>query len=186
MIPKVIGVCGLRRAGKDTVARYFVDHLGYEHCKISDELKKIVQLLFHFTDQQLETDEKDRIDPRWNITPRCAMQFIGTEIMQYKIQEILPDTGRKFWISSFIQRHLVNDKKIVISDLRFLHEYEELQKATQNQLLVIRVERNNCMESAHISEKEYKTIPADIVVTNDGSIDELYTQLVKLNNTLPV
>lgn len=178
MLPKVIGICGLKRCGKDTLARYFVDHHGYKHCKIADDLKKVVQVLFGFTDGQLETDEKDQVDPSWNITPRSAMQFFGTEVMQYKIQEILPDVQRNFWIMSFIKKHL-HTQPIVISDLRFLHEYDALMKASQSNMLVIRVERDSCVNCSHASEQEHKDIPANMVIHNNGNIEELYVELKK-------
>jgi dephospho-CoA kinase len=190
---KIIGICGKRRSGKDTVANYICSQYNFENKKIADDLKSIIKILFGFSDVQLENNEKDIIDPLWNITPRQSMQFIGTEIMQYKLQELLPNIDRNFWIKSFINKNIINDnlpKKIVISDLRFLHEYKNLKSYN---ILIIRIEKdnnnNNLNIDEHISETEHIEIPADIIIKNNGSLEDLYDklnkELIKFDYPLP-
>jgi len=184
ILPQVIGVCGKRRSGKDIISNYICSHYNYDNKKISDDLKNVIKILFGFTDSQLETDEKDIIDPLWGIAPRQTMQFFGTEIMQFKIQELFPEIERKFWIKSFINKNIINNpqKRIIISDLRFLHEYEELKKYNA---IIIKVERNinnnNHTIDEHVSEKEHLQIPADIIIQNDGTIEDLYKKLKGLH-----
>ena len=141
----------------------------------------MLKTLFNFTDDQLETNLKENIDPYWNISPREIMQFFGTEMMQYKIQEILPNIGKKFWINSLISR-IQNNRKYVVSDLRFIHEHEELKKKN---VFVIKITRpdNNNVNIDHISEQEYLNIPYDVHIVNNGTIDEL---LIKLDNALTI
>lgn len=172
-LPRIIAICGARRCGKDTLAHILEEHYGYKHLKISHELKNIVSQLFSFNQDQLENDNKDIIDERYGITPREIMQFFGTEMMQYKLSELLPNMGKKFWIKLFIERYIKTNpyEKIVISDMRFLHEYEELK---QYDALVIKIKRNNSSYKNenldnHISEKEYKQIPVDLILENNDS-----------------
>lgn len=188
-LPKIIGVCGRRRCGKDTIANYMCNKYGFVNKKIAHDLKHVVQFLFDFTDQQIESDEKDICDDHWNIPPRKALQFIGTDMMQYRLQEILPHIGRSFWIKSFIKKNLHNNNQpLVISDLRFPHEYEELKKYN---IFVIRVDRPvlniDIGVDEHLSEKEYTQIPADMTVTNDGTLEDLYKKidniLIKFDQT---
>lgn len=185
--PMIIAICGPKRSGKDTIADHLITKYNYEKIKIADPLKMIVKDLFGFTENQVgETDDKDIIDERWGITPRKALQFFGTEVMQYKIQELLPGIGRKFWINRLIDSSISNpidNQKYVISDLRFLHEYEELYKKTKDNLCIIKVFRpdNNDEKETHVSELEYKGIKEDILIINDGNIEDL---LVKLDNAL--
>lgn len=175
----VIAICGLKRSGKDVIADHLVRKYSYEKIKIAEPLKIVVAQLFNFTQDQVgETDQKDEIDPRWGITPRHALQFFGTEVMQYKIQDLLPNIERKFWINLLISK-MQPEKKYVISDMRFKHEYEELKK---HDLLVIKVFRNNLNSTdTHISESEYLEIPADIIIQNDEDIESL---LIKIDNSL--
>jgi hypothetical protein len=190
-LPRIIALCGRKRCGKDTVANFLCTEYNYINKKISQDLKNVIKTLFGFTNDQIESDAKDIIDEKWGITPRKTMQFFGTEIMQEKIQELLPGIGRRFWIESFIKNNISNDINnnfIVISDLRFLHEYEELKKYN---VFVIRIERNylytNINNNEHISETEFLKIPANICISNNESIDELNnkvrTCLIKFNNT---
>lgn len=174
--PRLIGLCGKKRSGKDTITNYLCDNYQYNNKKIATDLKILIKLLFGLSDSQLETDEKDIIDKNWNITPRKIMQFFGTEIMQIEIQRLLPNINKNFWIKSFIKKNLKDKENyIVISDLRFIHEYKELEKEN---IFVIRVERNKNMNiDEHISEKEYLDIPADIVIQNNGTIEELYKNI---------
>lgn len=180
----IIAICGPKRSGKDTIADHLISKYNYEKIKIADPLKSVTKELFGFTEDQIgETDAKDIIDERWGITPRKALQFFGTEVMQYKIQELLPDIGRKFWINRLVAGLPMKDSKYVISDLRFLHEYEELYKKTKDNLCIIKVFRPDKTDEkdTHVSELEYKEIKEDILLINDGNIGDL---LVKLDNAL--
>jgi hypothetical protein len=175
----IIALCGKKRCGKDTVANYIRDkYPEYNNLKISQQLKDIIKIIFDFNDDQIESDLKDAIDPIWNVTPRKTMQFVGTELMQYEIQKILPDIGRLFWIKSFINKNILNNNnKIIITDLRFLHEYEELKKYNA---IIVKIEKNeNQNEDSHPSELEYLKIPADYIINNEGSLDDLKNNVNK-------
>lgn len=162
-IPKIIAICGAKRSGKDTLARIISEEYGFEHVKISQKLKDVCKILFNLNDDQIENDSKEQIDVRWGITPRKIMQFMGTEMMQYKLQEILPSVGKKFWINSLLET-MKDDKRYVISDLRFLHEYHEIRKKGG---IIVRIEDLSLTDNdSHISENEFKEIPCDLVIDN--------------------
>jgi hypothetical protein len=139
----------------------------------ADPLKQAVSALFGFSEEQLgDGDDKDRLDEKWCITPRKALQFFGTEVLQYKIQELLPHIDRGFLASSLTNRiRQAKDGRFVISDMRFLHEYEELKKLGVL-FVVIRVDRERLetVEETHSSEIEYMNIPYDFVLHNDKDI----------------
>ena len=91
---RIIAICGAKRSGKDVLASHIVNKYGYTRLSFAEPLKHIVKLLFDFNDQQVgliegSNDEKDTLDERWGISPRKALQFVGTEILQNKIQELL-------------------------------------------------------------------------------------------------
>ena len=158
----------------------------YNHYKITDKLRKVVQLLFNLNDNDYEKNKEEN-DDRWNTTPRKMMQFIGTEVFQYKIQELIPNIGRNFWIKSLLSDELLdniknNNHKIVISDLRFLHEYENL-KQLKIPLVVIKVTNKNIKNiDNHISETEHLKIPIDYEIENNGTIEDLYNNIDSLFN----
>lgn len=169
-LPRIIAITGAKRCGKDTLANYIVSKYNYEKIKLADPLKKVVQTLFDFSEEQLENDIKENIDNRWNITPRKALQFFGTEVMQYKIQELLPQIDRKFLVKSMINK-MDPDKYYVISDVRFYHEYEEIAKLNP---LIIQIYRPELLATdTHPSEIEYRSIPYNIHIINDKDTNAL-------------
>jgi len=189
-MPKIIAICGAKRSGKDVLAEHLVNKYNYERVAFANPLKVAVKNLFNFDDDQVGigkdegTDRKDIVDERWGITPRAALQFFGTEIMQEKIQELLPNMKRNFFantLKNYIENaeNSENDKRYVISDLRFIHEHEMLLNMPNisiNDIMVIRVIRpseNRAKEQEpHISELEYVDIPYDIIMINNGTIDD--------------
>jgi len=179
-MPKIIAICGAKRSGKDVLAEHLVNKYNYERVAFANPLKVAVKNLF----KDEGTDRKDIVDERWGITPRAALQFFGTEIMQEKIQELLPNMKRNFFantLKNYIENaeNSENDKRYVISDLRFIHEHEMLLNMPNisiNDIMVIRVIRpseNRAKEQEpHISELEYVDIPYDIIMINNGTIDD--------------
>ena len=176
-IPKLIAICGYKRCGKDTVSEFISSVYGHKHIKISAKLKQVSKILFNFTDDQVESDSKEDFDARWGTTPRKVLQFMGTEMFQYKIQEILPDVQRNFWIRSLIEEHIIktnHDYPIVISDMRFVHEYTELKK---HGVFVIKIKRNQIELDTHPSETEFVNIPADMEIDNNGTVSEMLKRI---------
>ena len=190
---KIIAICGAKRSGKDTIAKYISSEYVFNHIKISHELKQICKILFNFSDDQLETGIKDVVDERWSSTPRKLMQFVGTDIMQYKINEVLPYIRKNFWINKTIQHMNVNMNanmnanmnNYVISDLRFSHEYEALKSTYDDALIIIKVRKNTSYANDnHISEKEWLDIPENYEVNNNVSIADLHKQIDNIIKSL--
>lgn len=184
-MPRIIAICGAKRVGKDLLANYVSNKYGYKKIAFAEPLKQCVKGLFNFTSEQLgDGDIKDIVDERWGISPRKVMQFFGTEVLQHKIQELLPDVERKFLAYSLVSK-LRNDVPYVISDMRFLHEYEEVKKIGA---FVIRVDRDIVMpdlnhdaplEAIHSSEISYRDIPFDMHIKNNGDISEYIREFDK-------
>jgi hypothetical protein len=194
-IPKIIAICGAKRSGKDVLAEHLVKKYNYTRIAFAEPLKIAVKGLFNFDDDQvgigkdIGSDRKDIIDERWGITPRAALQFFGTEMMQEKIQELLPNIKRDFFANTLVN-HINNaedDRRFVISDLRFIHEYERLlniSKISIRDILIIRVIRPSKdrvkEQEPHISELEYTKIPYDIIMINNGSIEDYINRFEKI------
>ena len=172
MRPQIIAICGLKRSGKDLTADYIEKKYGYEKKKIAYFLKKGIEQIFGISESDLESDNKDKINNNYNVTPRKIMDFIGTEIFQNKINELLPNIGKNFWINRLLKE--TKNKYIVISDLRFLHEEEELKKLNT---LIIKINRKNSTEDNLISEKHTKELKFNYLIENNSSINNLYQKI---------
>jgi len=179
----IVAICGVKRSGKDAIAdRILQSDQRFSHVKISESLKKVCRLLFNFTEEEVEGPEKDSIAAKWGITPRKAMQFIGTEVMQYKLQEILPDVGRCFWIKKILTDPTLSTNPIVISDLRFKHEEQALRDSGRR-VFIIKVTRPGHTpgeEDLHPSEQEWKEVREDAWIRNEGTLLDLYEQVDRL------
>lgn len=175
MAKKVIAICGYKRSGKDTVANFIQSNYNYSHVKIANSLKNICKYMFDFTDDEMETDSKDVLNDQWGVTPRKVLQYFGTEMMQYHIQELIPNIGREFWIRKCIKdMESLNNDKIVISDLRFIHEYEALKRKYGKSLYILKLLKTGDKCDCHESETEWEKIQADYIISNDCDKEKLY------------
>lgn len=175
---RCIAICGKKRSGKDTLSRYLAETYGYTHAKFSDPLKKVTSTLFSIPEHNLENDKKDIIDPQWGVEPRRLLQFLGTEMMQFQLQQVLPHIGRSFWAKSLVTR-TSKCTNVVISDLRFPHEVDTL-KESFDKVTIVKVVRDYAKTNSltngsdtHVSETELESIKADYLIINDRDIDDL-------------
>lgn len=165
----IIALCGYKRCGKDFASEHIVEKYNYLHYKFANKLKKIVKELFDFDDEQIEGNKKENIDSIWGISPRQAMQYIGTEVFQHHMNNLIPGIDKSLWVRTLVNEINKNKpKNIVISDMRFKHEYEYIKKHLNTyKLTVIKIINNDrTYDDNHISENSFNQIPFDHVVTN--------------------
>ncbi len=76
----VIGLGHRAGVGKSTLADHLVSRHGFVQVAFADPLKAAAREIFSFSDAQVSTQEgKKTVDPFWGITPREALQKLGTE-----------------------------------------------------------------------------------------------------------
>lgn len=174
MARRIVALCGQKRVGKDTVAAFLQASRGYRHLKFTQQLKDGLGRFFGFTPDQMEGPRKDEVDARWGVTPRSVMQWMGTEVMQHELQQLIPGVGRTFWAAQLAARIREDGGPVVISDMRFLHEYTCLKREFGADLVTVRLRRSlELGADAHASETECDSVPADYELLNDGTVDEL-------------
>jgi hypothetical protein len=183
----IILLCGYKGSGKDECAKHLERKHQFQHFKIATYLKDALSKLFGFTFEQLHGKEKDSIDPRWNITPRDAMKFIGTDLFQFEIQKLIPHLNRNFWVELMkndIEKNRIKSLPIVISDLRFIHELDFIHRTFPNEhICLVKVLRssiniqNNITDS---SEDEHTKLMYNYIISNNDSIESLKILLNKL------
>lgn len=129
----LIGLCGLKGSGKDTLANHLVGCHGFVKISFSESLKDIVSQMFGWDREMLDgSTEPDRVwretvDPFWSkelgildFSPRYALTFIGTDLFRDVFD-------KNIWVKvckKKIVRNLDQGKRIVISDCRFLNEVD--------------------------------------------------------------
>ena len=181
----IIAICGKKRTGKDTIATMLINDYAFTSCKFAQQLKNGICSFFNFSHSQLEGPEKDDVDPRWGISPRQAMQWMGTDVMQWGINTLLPDIGRNFWAKQLaIQINEKNDNsQVVISDMRFFHEYQYFKEMFGDRFITVRVHRDiaeGATADLHASEMDCDNIPEDFTIYNTGSLESLNEKVREL------
>lgn len=170
---RLVCICGFKYSGKDYLADELVRNHGFVKMAIADRLKDSMKTLFNFTEDQVRGSMKEVVDPNWGITPRRAMEFIGTEFFQYEIQKHMNGIGRTFWIKSLIPelRETLEEYPVVISDMRFQHEYTELRDQFGDRTSFVRIYNPKVgLASSHLSESEHLLIKCTHEFINDPDI----------------
>jgi hypothetical protein len=175
----VVGIVGRKRHGKDTVADYLAQKYGFEKYSFANPLKRGAMEMFGFTEEQVFGDLKDVIDPVWGCTPRQVLQVLGTELLQYDIQNHIPafkEIGRLIWVKNFARFYENNPgKNLSIADVRFNHEVAAIKQLGG---VIIKVVRPGMPDGDfHASEIEIDEMPYDHLIINDGSLEDLYNKV---------
>ena len=172
---KIIGVCGKKFNGKDTIADYLVNNFGFIKISFGDSLKRASKDIFGFSDEQLWGNKKEIVDDYWGITPREILQFIGTDCLRVLVKNKFPSIEDNIWIMSLEKQlqKIISDgiTKIVIPDVRFPNEEQMIRKYNGEIIRVVRCIDNN--SDLHISENSLDLIKHDYVIYNQ-TLPQLY------------
>jgi len=172
----LIGICGKKGVGKDTVADYLVQRHEFHKDAFAAPLKKACSEIFgiplvHFYDEKI----KEEVDPFWEKSPRCLMQEVGTDLFRNHYDPTI-------WLRSMEKRldeyEKVN-KNICVCDVRFPNEALCLLQRGGTLVYIDRPSATTPYEEdQHSSETsvEYVRPMATIVLNNDGSIQDLLDQ----------
>ena len=166
----IIGIAGHARHGKDTVADIIVRRFGFTKRALADPMKEACRVIFGWTDAHLYGELKDIVDPVWGISPRHALQSLGTQWGQWELSKydsFLETTGRKLWVNSLLAKIYDN---AVVSDVRFPHEAEAIRARGG---IIIMVRRPFAVDLAHESERAIEEIRPDYTIQNRGTLIDL-------------
>ena len=203
----IIGVCGFIGSGKDTVADYLVNFHEFRRESFANSLKDAVASVFGWDRTMLEGRTKqarewrEQVDPWWakrlkmpELTPRLMLQIWGTEVCRRGFHDDI-------WIAA-LENKLRNSKDhIVISDCRFPNEIHSIKAVGGIVVRVVRGpepewlehaknymsgnrhprwalgQRHLEMANVHASEYSWVNSKFDAVLDNNGTMDDLYSQV---------
>jgi hypothetical protein len=200
---KIIGIIGAIGSGKDTIAEYLIETQHFDKYAFASKVKDVACVVFGWNREMMEgltpksRKWREEVDEYWGITPREAMQKIGTEMFRKHIDD-------QIWIKALIReiQYKSNSRRIVITDCRFENEIQAVKDMGGK---IIYVQRGNEPEWAHKSIKafedynseEYQWFKennihatdwqlyalkkyADFTIENNGTYDDLYDAVDKL------
>jgi hypothetical protein len=160
---------------KDTFAN---THPGCSTFAFADPIKRALMVMFDFSVRQLWGPDKDKIDPRWGISPREAMTKFGTELMQGWM-------GSDFWVrvlENQLDTEKINSPIVMITDVRFPLEVEMIKRRGGYLVEIVRPNLDTSYRDQktlnHISEQ--LQVEADFVVINDKDLDHPYNEAQRI------
>lgn len=183
----LVGVLGKKGSGKDTISDYICNKYNFEKMVLAEPLKNACKELFNFSDEQLYGRLKEVDDEQWGISPRKALQWLGTDVFRNKINELNPDIGNNFWINllkiKYLQKLKENENiKIIVSDVRFQNEIDMIHQLGGCVIKLNRPSINN--NDLHESEKNIDYLSGDFTIINDGTLEELYKKVDEIISKL--
>lgn len=184
----LVGFCGLKGSGKDTLADYFVKHTDGVKIALADPIKRYCMDAFGWSEETLwgSSELREVPDPRAaGLTPRKALQLLGTEWGRELYENVWVDKalvasagvmkGFGYARATGLVPRLTGSggvavgRSVFIPDVRFRNEVDAISAAGGK---VVRVHRSSCVKNdMHASEQEQLTIPDgifDSVVWNEG------------------
>jgi|SaaInlStandDraft_1057018.scaffolds.fasta_scaffold175378_2 dephospho-CoA kinase len=176
----LLGLTGKKGSGKDTFADYIVKKYGFIKLAFADQLRNILKVTFNWTDEHFNRENKEKECKEWKITPREAMQVMGTEVLRElfnnKINTTIKNNKYSYHIKCIHNMIIkLKGKNIIISDIRFQDEIEYI-KSMDGLIIAINKNVNNNKFSNHKSENQnLKKI--DFEMENDNSLDSFFENI---------
>lgn len=200
----IIGICGWIGSGKDTIADYLVNEHNFIRESFAGTLKDAVASVFGWDREAIEgrtkeaRDWREKVDPWWaarlnmpNLTPRLVLQLWGTEVGRQAFHNDI-------WIASLENKLRKTNGNVVITDCRFPNEVQAIKNAGGK---TIWVQRGDLPEwygtlismqgkatagikadymkqfNVHASEWEWVGSEFDIIIYNNGTLEDLYCSI---------
>ncbi len=179
---KAIFFTGVKGSGKTTAAEIMQRELSLvydERCKICpfvDVPKNILWHLFGITYQELHSTElKDRMLNRWPFdTPRNIL----LKMADCGILNTWPDIWTHPWRAE--ARENLKVGHILVPDLRMMQEYNvvrDVKYEWEVGTCIVRIKKTDERVGKHVPERFVNDFPPDHLIMNDGSQEDLLTEV---------
>lgn len=177
----IIGIHGAKRAGKDTVGDLFDAFFEWtthgtiivQRESFAKPIKDVVKTVFGWDADWLENRKED-VDPRYGVSPRVAMQTLGTEWGRNCLGEDIWVRLLKQRVIEFRNLHFSNPVLTIITDVRFKNETEFIRNESPDNLLFKVTRRGLVTNDSHQSENDLNEwTDWDAEFHNDGTLDDL-------------
>ena len=208
----IVGISGFISSGKGTVATQLTEKYGFRKDSFAASLKDACSVMFDWPRDMLEGETaesrewREQVDEWWatklgipNLTPRLALQLIGTDALRNNFSDAM-------WFTTLENRIRKNpSQNVVISDVRFPNEIKFIQDLGG---VMIRVNRGatpvwyetailankgnslakgamtTLYSAAHFSEWAWVGAKFDYEINNDSTVDVLNSQINEIVSKL--
>lgn len=177
--PKVIGLSGYKRSGKDTFTKLIKEKIekeGYsvEVIPFADPIKKSLCALLNITLQELEDLKNNDYPIEYSVGAEKVSLPSGRALIQRYGEECLKDHfGKDIFVDIMIKA--VSDSKadfVIIPDFRLLNEFNMMEKRFDCTFAYIQ-NKHVVSTDTHPTEVEFTQRIFDAIVTNNfNALDE--------------
>lgn len=183
MNKRVYAIVGRKRCGKDTAADYICEKLNCKKHALATPLKELVCSLFQIDMEQLDEYKNEA----WTLKAQKTNKedysvWENTLNVSFRsILQICGDSQKAFFgIDCYMRKlheKLIHEDTVVVPDVRLVEEQKWLMNNTN--VTFIKIVRNVKLDndSTHRTEIEVDKLGYDVLIDNNGTIEELYRQL---------
>lgn len=174
----LIGLAGKARTGKDTAAGFLVAR-GWTRLAFADEVKAMALDIDPIVDEwggpiRLSTVVKNHGWENAKAVPevRRFLQRLGTEGIRSRDPE--------FWVRTAMARSALSESAVVFTDVRFANEADAIRAAGGTIIYVMRPSAADLDGDQGDHASECIDFPVDLVLVNDGDLDQLEQRLTQI------
>jgi len=160
--PRIIGIAGKARAGKDTIAETIIAEFGYRKYAFADPMKNALKDIFGWSEEHVNGELKEEVDPEFGFSPRAALQSFG--------QGLRDDLDPDVWVKA-AKVGTQGADSFVVPDVRYENEASWIRELGGVIFHVFRRNRQEIRE--HETERGILVQPGDFVFLNNTSIQVL-------------
>ena len=183
----LILLIGKISSGKSTAAKILSEVFGLKEEMFAQPLKDFaVSIGFSHQEVYGTQEQKLAINDFWGISGREFMQRFGTDVCRELLPKAIPNMrlgDRQLW-AAVMEKKIKEIGGIVISDGRFP---DEVRLVKQYGGIVLKIYRDDIksstkdsVEHKHVSESYIDDLQFDMLVENNGTINELKTELTNM------
>lgn len=170
---RLIGIAGVARCGKNTVASMIKEHLGRTFIRaFADPVKTATAEIYGVEVELLRDGDRDVIDPYWGISYREMLQKVGTDCCRNILRDDIWVRRMQLYFEAMAIHY-----SLIIPDLRFPNEYEFVKDNGGVVWHIRRLSGKTTVHSDHASERSLQIWDDDVVIDNDGDLAALAGQV---------
>ena len=180
---KIVGFTGGAGVGKDTAANWLLTYhkTQFRSLAFADPIRAAMKAVFGWDDSHFTQENKNTVDERYGVSPRKAMQTLGTEWGRNLINTDL-------WLIKAGEKAfplIDSGFDTLITDTRFENEASWIRK---NGGIIVHIDRDVAKlageDGKHASEAGIKFVKGDIRINNNEVMSFLQDQLEVLAGVL--
>jgi hypothetical protein len=165
----LIGLTGKAFSGKDTVARFLAEDHSFLEKSLADPLRAGLREMLGLKPSDFSPENKETVIDWIGKSPRELLQTLGTE---WGRDLVHPQVWVRY-LAARLKKSLLSGESVVITDVRFVDEAELVHRDGGQIWRVVRRRSETTRLAQHRSEQESLRIVSDLLIENDGTLEEL-------------